>query len=236
MLNLNSRIHCHSKIPLCNLYLSSLLPFSLAQCIWSSPKVAEGKFFLQVGNITNMVMVLLQLLTTLAIRPGPPTIPVLGNLHEIPKKGSYLKYAILSYPRHEGITKQSTNRFTEWAKQYGGLYSLKIGTGTAIVITDRRIVKELVDRKSSKYSNRPESYVAHTITGGSHLLAMQYGPLWRSFRKLIHQHFMESMVEKSHVKVQNAEAVQMVRDFCLWPEKHMLHPKRYSNSITMSLG
>lgn len=127
-------------------------------------------------------------------------------------------------------------RFTEWAHKYGGLYSLKLGTGTAIVITDRRIVKELVDRKSSKYSNRPESYVAHTITGGSHLLAMQYGPLWRSFRKLVHQHFMESMVEKSHIKVQNAEAVQMVRDFCVWPEKHMLHPKRYSNSITMSLG
>lgn len=97
MLNLSSRIHCHSKIPLCNLYLSSLLPLSLAQCIWSSPKAAEGKVFLQVGNVTNMVMVL-QLLTTLAIRPGPPTIPVLGNLHEIPKKGSYLKYAILSLP------------------------------------------------------------------------------------------------------------------------------------------
>ena len=86
-----------------------------------------------------------------------------------------------------------------------------------------------MDRKSSKYSNRPESFVAHAITGGSHLLAMQYGPLWWSFRKLVHQHFMESMVEKSHLKVQNAEAVQMVRDFCLWPE-------RYSNSITMSLG
>lgn len=106
-------------------------------------------------------------------------------------------------------------RFTEWAYKYGGLYSLKLGTETAIVTTDRRIVKELVDKKSSKYSNRPESYVAHTITGGNHLLAMQYGPLWRSFQKLIHHYFMESMVEKSYIMVQNAEAVQMVRDFRL---------------------
>lgn len=55
-------------------------------------------------------------------------------------------------------------------------------------------------------------------------------------RKLVHQHFMESMVEKSHIQVQNAEAVQMLRDFCLRPDQHMLHPKRFSNSIIMSLG
>ncbi|KAB8227009.1 cytochrome P450 [Aspergillus alliaceus] len=148
--------------------------------------------------------------------PRPPTLPVLGNLHQIPTKGAYLK-------------------FTEWARTYGGIYSLKLGTGTAIVLTDRALVKELIDRRSSKYSNRPTSFVAHTITGGSHLLAMQYSPLWRTMRKAVHQYFMESMVEKSHIRVQNAEAVQMLRDFCLRPDQHMLHPKRFSNSIIMSL-
>ncbi|KAH8804413.1 putative cytochrome P450 [Xylogone sp. PMI_703] len=149
--------------------------------------------------------------------PGPPTLPILGNLHQIPKKVSYLK-------------------FTEWAEKYGGLYSLKLGTGTAVVVTDRRLVKELIDKRSAKYSNRPYSYVSHDLmTGGDHLLVMQYGDLWRSFRKLIHQYFMESMVENNHIKVQDAEAIQMVHDFCLRPDQHMLHPKRYSNSIIMSL-
>ncbi|KAJ5569117.1 cytochrome P450 [Penicillium hetheringtonii] len=128
--------------------------------------------------------------------PGPPTLPVLGDLHQIPRKRSYLK-------------------FTEWAKQYGGLYSLKMGTGTAVVITNRRIIKELVDKRSAKYSNRPASYVSHDLmTSGDHLLVMQYGQQWRSFRKIIHQHFMESMVERHHLEVQNAEAVQMLRDIC----------------------
>lgn len=129
------------------------------------------------------------------------------------------------------------SRFTEWARKYGGLYSLKLGRGTAVVITDRRIIKELVDKKSAKYSNRPHSYVSHDLmTSGDHLLVMQYGQQWRSFRKLVHQYFMESMVEKNHVEVQNAEAVQMLRDMCVRPDQHMLHPKRYSNSIIMSLG
>lgn len=106
-----------------------------------------------------------------------------------------------------------------------------------MVVTDRRLIKELVDKKSAKYSYRPQSYVSHDLmTSGDHLLVMQYGQQWRTFRKLIHQHFMESMVEKKHIAVQNAEAVQMLRDMCMRPDQHMLHPKRYSNSIIMSLG
>ena len=116
------------------------------------------------------------------------------------------------------------------------MYSLKIGTGTAVVLTDRRLIKELLDKKSSKYSNRPPSFISHDLmTKGDHLLVMQYGNLWRSFRKITHQHFMESVVEKNYVPLQEAEAVQMMRDFLISPEKHMFHPKRYSNSIIMSL-
>lgn len=129
------------------------------------------------------------------------------------------------------------SRFTEWAQQYGGMYSLKMGTATAVVLTDRRLIKNLVDKKSSLYSNRPPSYVMNDlITRGDHLLVMNYGNTWRLFRKILHQKFMESRCEKEHIKLLNAEAVQMLRDFCIAPEEHMLHPKRYSNSIIMSLS
>jgi cytochrome P450 family 619 len=126
-------------------------------------------------------------------------------------------------------------QFTKWAKQYGEIYTLKLGTGTAAVITSRRLVKELVDKKSSIYSERPKSYVAKLISGGDHILLMDYGQQWRATRKLLHQTFMEKVVDEHHLKVQEAEARQMIRDYLLNPEDHMLHPKRFSNSITMSL-
>lgn len=47
---------------------------------------------------------------------------------------------------------------------------------------------------------------------------------------------METMCERKHIVLQDAEAVQMLRDFCLSPDQHMLHPKRFSNSIIMSIG
>lgn len=92
--------------------------------------------------------------------PGPPTIPILGNVHQIPLKGAHFQ-------------------FTKWAKQYGGIYSLKMGTGTAIVLTDRRLVKELVEKKSAIYSHRPSSYVANLISGGDHILLVR--PRFRCF-------------------------------------------------------
>ncbi|MCJ1371538.1 hypothetical protein MMC20_002756 [Loxospora ochrophaea] len=104
------------------------------------------------------------------------------------------------------------------------------------VVTDRRLVKEVVDKKSTIYSHRPHSFVSHElITKGNHLLVMHYGPRWRVFRKLVHQHFMETMVESNHLQIVEAEARQLVRDYMLFPEEHMLHPKRFSNSISNSI-
>ncbi|KAF2181434.1 m-cresol methyl hydroxylase [Zopfia rhizophila CBS 207.26] len=148
---------------------------------------------------------------------GPPTLPIIGNLHQIPKAYTHIK-------------------FTEWARQYGGLYTLKLGSGTMAVITDRRLVKDVVDKKSGIYSHRPPSFVSHDlITKGNHLLVMHYGDKWRTFRRLVHQHLMKPMVHSEHVKIVNAEAVQLVMDYMRDPEGHMLHPKRFSNSITNSI-
>ena len=103
-------------------------------------------------------------------------------------------------------------------------------------MSDPQIIKDLLNKKSSLYSHRPDSHVGRLITKGDHLLLMQYGDDWRLIRKLIHQYFTEPMCEKQHIHLQNAEATQLMHDFLTIPERHMDHPKRYSNSITNSLG
>ena len=128
-------------------------------------------------------------------------------------------------------------RFAEWARRYGGIFSLKLGPSTAIVISSPALVKALLDKKSNIYSSRPKSYVSHDlITRGDHLLVMTNNDKWRLFRKLVHQWFNEVRCEKAYITLQNAEAVQLLRDICIAPELIMSHPKRFSNSIIMSLG
>ncbi|PYI31853.1 m-hydroxybenzyl alcohol hydroxylase [Aspergillus indologenus CBS 114.80] len=151
-----------------------------------------------------------------SLPPGPPTVPFFGNELQIPKADAHFQ-------------------FMKWADEYGGIFSLKRFKNTTIVISDRKLIKELVDKKSNVYSHRPASLVSHLITHSDHLLVMQYGDTWRLLRKTVHQYFMEPNCEKEHWKVQEAEAKQMLYDFLTAPQDHMLHPKRYSNSITNSL-
>lgn len=86
--------------------------------------------------------------------PGPRTLPFIGNLHQIPTKNRHLL-------------------FTEWARQYGPIYSLMLGSKVMIVINSDVVVKDLIDKKGAIYSSRPEAYIAQNVlSGGLRVLFM----------------------------------------------------------------
>jgi cytochrome P450 len=128
-------------------------------------------------------------------------------------------------------------RFTEWSQQYGGLFSLKLGPANAVVITDRHVAKQLLDKRSVISSDRPVNMVSQQlITGGDHLLWMQATPAWKQMRKLIHQDVTETMCNKQHARLQHAESVQMLKDMIEAPDAWKRHLSRFSNSIILSIG
>jgi hypothetical protein len=79
--------------------------------------------------------------------PGPPTLPIIGNLHQMPKENVHLQ-------------------FQKWAQKYGPVYSLVLGTKVTIVLSSDVAVKELLDKRSSIYSSRPDLYFGQTILSG----------------------------------------------------------------------
>lgn len=64
---------------------------------------------------------------------------------------------------------------------------------------------------------------------------MDYGQQWRGTRKQLHSSLMEKVVDREYLPLQEAEGRQMLRDYLLHPEEHMLHPKRFTNSVVMSI-
>ena len=65
-------------------------------------------------------------------------------------------------------------RFTEWARRYGDIYSLKLGPGTVIVLTGMEAVEELMQKRSATTVDRPPSHIAETITGGLNMALARY--------------------------------------------------------------
>lgn len=79
--------------------------------------------------------------------PGPPTLPLIGNLHLMPKKHAHLQ-------------------FQKWAEEYGPVYSIMFGPRVAIVLSSDVAVKDLLDKRNSIYSGRPEMYMGQDIMSG----------------------------------------------------------------------
>ncbi|CAL1706603.1 unnamed protein product [Somion occarium] len=88
--------------------------------------------------------------------PGPPTLPLLGNLHPFPKTRTYLK-------------------FTEWAKVYGEIYSPKAGSANIVVLSSPRMVRDCIDVKGAATASRPLLHVIELVANNMEFTLTQYG-------------------------------------------------------------
>jgi hypothetical protein len=66
-------------------------------------------------------------------------------------------------------------QFEKWAREYGPIYSLVLGTKTLIVLSSDEAVKDLLDRRSGIYSHRQEMYIGQTLCSGDLRLLMMVG-------------------------------------------------------------
>jgi len=84
----------------------------------------------------------------------PPTLPVLGNLLDVPAKNAHLK-------------------FTELGRKYGSIVSLKLFNKTMVILNDAKAIRELMDSRAKSSSDRPPMHVAgiHISEGRHPLLA-----------------------------------------------------------------
>lgn len=57
-------------------------------------------------------------------------------------------------------------QFEKWAREYGPIYSLILGTKCLIVLSSDEAVKELLDKRSNTYSHRPELYIGQKLCSG----------------------------------------------------------------------
>ncbi|KAJ7830889.1 cytochrome P450, partial [Mycena olivaceomarginata] len=84
--------------------------------------------------------------------PGPPTVPLLGNIHLLPN------------------VQQMHLKFMEWSRKYGEVFSIKIGSTTMVVLSSPTAIQEIVDKNSWAANSRPVNYLAGLAAGGYHIL------------------------------------------------------------------
>ncbi|TRM70158.1 cytochrome P450 [Schizophyllum amplum] len=148
--------------------------------------------------------------------PGPPTVPLLGNILQFPIKNAHFKLA-------------------EWARRYGEVYTIKLGPGTAIFLNSPAAIKEILDKHSMDTIDRPPCYFNELVTDGMNLPLSRYSDRWRRMRKAAN-HLLSSSAVLDYLPIQEAESTQLVFDIATTPERYYTHIQRFSNSIILSIA
>ncbi|EXJ87216.1 hypothetical protein A1O3_04175 [Capronia epimyces CBS 606.96] len=148
--------------------------------------------------------------------PGPPTLPLLGNLHQMPTSSAHIQ-------------------FRKWADEYGPVYSLILGTKTMIVLSSDVAIKELLDKRGTIYSDRPDMYLSQTVASGGHrLVVMRYGDTWRIIHRLIHN-ILNIKVAAKYIPYQDLENKFMLEGLLDTPENLFNHLRRFSFSLSTQM-
>lgn len=144
--------------------------------------------------------------------PGPPVIPGLGNLLDIPLERPYLK-------------------FQEWKTQYGDIVGLKTGAGNMVILNSPELVHEVFEKRGAQFSDRPEMpmfshYVFHKPEE-TQVLKLQYDDFYRRWRKSLNHILGPAGIQRA-LPLLEAEACNLARK-CLDGgkgfHKHMLYCK-----------
>lgn len=147
--------------------------------------------------------------------PGPKGLPFIGNLFDL------------------ADSELVRVKAKQWHEQYGSIFYTKIGATDYIWLSSPKAVKDLLDKKSAKYSSRaPAPFAQDVASGGKRQLFMEYGKDWRALRKVSHALLNANSAVK-YQSIQDLESKQLLSEFVSTPEDFYEHNRRYSASVIM---
>ncbi|KAF8649401.1 hypothetical protein AX16_005842 [Volvariella volvacea WC 439] len=184
----------------------------------SYPPPAQAAIVLGVGVVAYYGYKIFTMgLRQRGLPPGPPALPIIGNLLVFPR----------ALPHFQ---------FTEWAREYGDVFSLKVLGQTMIVLNSPNVVREIFERRSLASCNRPKSTIADIITPNNLNLGTGRfaNEAWKALRKASAQCLSNENLRKKR-DFQKAEATQMMFDFYNDPDNWYHHISRFTTSYAMGL-
>jgi hypothetical protein len=151
---------------------------------------------------------------TLPLPPGPPPLPIAGNIRGIDTSSPWLTY-------------------TKWASLYGDLVYTSFFNQEIIVINSEKVARALLEQRSNIYSDRPEIPTNALFGVDFNTVLMRYGDRWRLQRRLFHQAFRVDTAPK-YRPMQQRKLHQLLLAIFEDPEACLEHLHTYSSSIIMS--
>ncbi|PSR70426.1 hypothetical protein PHLCEN_2v13677 [Hermanssonia centrifuga] len=149
--------------------------------------------------------------------PGPSAIPLIGNVHQLP-------------------TEYQEKTFFEWGRQYGGIVYAQLFRNPAIVINSVKVARDLMERRSANYSDRPIFTLLEELLGWKCMpTQMQYGERYRKHRKWMQDTFLSKPVLLSYQPIQRREIYILLSRLSESPELFETHIRGFVAALLMEI-
>ncbi|KAH9934348.1 cytochrome P450 [Fomitopsis serialis] len=143
--------------------------------------------------------------------PGPPGWPIIRNLLQIPQDNPWLVYSA-------------------WADTYGDVVHLEALNDHLVILNTVQAAKDLLDGRSTIYSDRPES--VRDLCFGVEMPMLSYNDQWRRQRKIVAQSFNPGLVPR-YYPIQEHEARRLAQGILQRPETLVSQTKTRIAAIIM---
>ncbi|KAF9461394.1 cytochrome P450 [Collybia nuda] len=153
-----------------------------------------------------------------SLPPGPKGLPFVGNILDMPSEKEWLTFA-------------------RWGEQWGDISSVTVLGQTLIILNSARIATEMLDKKSSIYSDRPTLQMGGELVGWKNtLVLLPYGDRFRRFRRLFHKSIGSNALMQQYLPSEELETRRFLRRVLNKPEDLATHVRKTAGAIILRIS
>ncbi|KAG0702312.1 cytochrome P450 [Suillus ampliporus] len=150
--------------------------------------------------------------------PGPPGWPLVRNLTDMPHIKPWLT-------------------FTEWGKKYGDISHISVLGQHIIVVNSVKAAMDMMDKKSTIYSDRPVLPMAGELVGLKHVMTLlPYGDHFRRHRKYFHRVIGSRAALDIYNPVEEVETHRFLKRVLAKPDQLQAHIRHTAGAIILRIS
>ncbi|KAI9445986.1 cytochrome P450 [Lactarius indigo] len=150
--------------------------------------------------------------------PGPRRLPVVGNLFSMPSQEEWLTYK-------------------KWSETLGSdVIHVDVMGSHIVILNSIKAANELLEKRSSIYSDRPHLVVLQELAGMDyHLGLAQYGSAWRHSRREFQAYLSPAELE-AYQPLEQQAVHRLLRNLLSSPEHFAQHLRHMAGQVIMSIA
>ncbi|KAH9957214.1 cytochrome P450 [Russula dissimulans] len=148
--------------------------------------------------------------------PGPRPLPLIGNLFDIPKEFSWLKY-------------------TQLSRIHGDVLSFHVFGQVIVILNSLKATKDLLERRGEIYSDRPTLTILEMMEWKWVVPVARETELWRQSRKLLDRG-LRPAVAAVYRPTQQSKVRVLLSNLLAYPDEWEAHLEDLSGELILAVG